>query len=444
MQSLSFTQVQGPVSISKSIGSSNPLSQGDESRSFDSLLAGLLGSGGYTQATETSEEILQNGLEELEKSGIYGTLLDTFINIPKTQGESLDISKELSQLLVDLENIENPEELELELELKLEPELEFELIKEKIVNLLKVNSPISESLIKKLFSEENINLQELSLKEKKIFTSVLTKELIQVLKESPKVDLIDTTQKLDSLKDIVLKSVNPLTSILEITGRSKEGETVFQSSLADEVKAILNSEKIDNVKLAGGEVNSQKEQVTEEIKTNSGMVQEKTDLSFQKSLDNNVSKLFEQEQVQEKLEPKNIPKYIENQIKNSFKTGESGYREITVKIHPEHLGKIVLKIATSEESNMSVKILAESKNIKEFLDTNLTTLRSNLESSGIKNGSFNIEIDFEKNFNQSNGSNQNFSGNSNKGERKDSSEEQSFEERIESIFNNSGGLEVLA
>ncbi len=75
---------------------------------------------------------------------------------------------------------------------------------------------------------------------------------------------------------------------------------------------------------------------------------------------------------------------------------------------------------------MTVKIVAESKNIKEFLDTNLSTLRNNLENSGIRTGAFNIEVDFEKNFNQFNGSGQNFSGNSNKNGSKGSGEKKAL------------------
>jgi len=248
------------------------------------------------------------------------------------------------------------------------------------------------------------------------------------------------TEKLNSLKEVVTKSTNPLSSIMKIS----EQENLTSGNIKLEVPEEL-SKKAESIKETKAEVNSQNHQNNNsEVKAGTEQTQDKTNLSFQKSLDENISKLSEQQKVPEKVEPKNLPRYIENQIKNSLKSGENGYREITVKINPEHLGKITLKISQSDDSEMNVKIVAESKNIKEFLDTNITNLRNNLETSGIKNGSFNIEVDFEKNFNQFNGSNQNSSGNSNRNNGENQRDQESFDEKIESIFNNTGGLEVLA
>lgn len=448
MQGLSFVQVQGPVSMSKNIGSSNPLSKGDGSKSFDHMLAGLLGSGNFSKSvgfSKTKEDIPQENLKiDFEKVGIYGALIESFFNLQIPESAVLDdgtinndiledvpellnedLYKEISQHLL---NMEKNEELE-----------EFNLIKDKIVNLFKDNKVLPDSFLEKLFSEENIEMKNFTFAEKEEFTLLLTKELLGILQDSSKEDVSQVIQKLDFLKDLVQRSANPLAEIQKISG------TEPNPSFADKLEEILiPSEKTENIKEARAEVNSQKSPIDKDAKTSSESQLNKTDLSFQKSLDNNISKLIEEVEIQEKVEPRNLPKFIENQIKNSFKTGESGFREITIKINPEHLGKIILRVSSSEDSDMNVKILAESKNIKELLDTNLTTLRNNLESSGIKNGAFNIEIDFEKNFNQSKGSNPNFSGNSNGGERKELKNDQSFEERIQSIFNNMGGLEVLA
>jgi hypothetical protein len=72
MQNLAFVQVQGPVSMSKSIGSSNPFGGSGEMKSFDNVLAGFLGSGTTVTNTETTGETE-------ESSGVYGALIDSLL-----------------------------------------------------------------------------------------------------------------------------------------------------------------------------------------------------------------------------------------------------------------------------------------------------------------------------------------------------------------------------
>ena len=432
MQSLAFVQVQGPVSMSKSIGSSNPFGGSGERKSFDNVLAGFLGS----VTTVTNADTPEN---TEESSGMYGTLIESLLNIksdlisdfedirtslkelPQNLNENLE--KEIMQQLNKLNNVESPKE--------------YSMIKEKILQLFTENKILPDRLMKDLLAE--FNLIDLSVKEKSEFTKILGKELMSVLKEALQGNVSQSMDKINSLRENVTKSEHPFQGLLKIMEN--------QQNLSADIKNIIsddNPEKVAAVRETKAEVNSQNSQSRQEVRLVLDNAAEKMNVSFQKSLDETIIKMSDTQQLQEKIEPKNLPKFIENQIKNSFKTGEGGYREITVKINPEHLGKLTLKISTAEDSEMTVKIVAESKNIKEFLDTNLTTLRNNLENSGIRTGAFNIEVDFEKNFNQFNGSGQNFSGNSNKNGSEKSGEKQSFEEKIESIFNNSGGLEVFA
>ncbi len=451
MQNLAFVQVQGPVSMSKSIGSSNPFGGSGEMKSFDNVLAGLLGSGNISQTAGVEGDLPgliseESGepAEVMESMGVYGTLIEALLNVQGDEDSKTLETAEIEELKNILEKV--PQNLNEDLQEKIMQHLsdikdvdvpeEFGLLKDKLINLFKDNNLLPTKFLEKIFSEENI--KELSLKDKAEFTSLLGKELIGILKETVNKDVSQGLNKLISLKDTVQNSINPLSAIQQ----NLETENLAVPSNEDnEIHEV--SKKTESLKETKAEVNSQSNQ-NSEVKTGTEQAQDKSNLSFQKSLDENISKLTESQTTQEKVEPRNLPKYIENQIKNSFKTGEAGYREITVKINPEHLGKLTLKISATEDSEMTVKIVAESRNIKEFLDTNLSTLRNNLESSGIRTGAFNIEIDFEKNFNHFNGSNQSFSGNSNRNEGNNASENQSFEEKIESIFNNSGGIEVFA
>lgn len=413
--SMAFLGAIGPASLSKGIGSSTPLSGSGNSPNFDEILAGFLGSG-------NSETIpLEGSPATKEKDlGVYGSMMNGYTllydsNLKVDNGDLAFFFENLKENL----NEELEEGLEKILQEMKGPEIDrpekLSLLKDEFANLLLENKILPKEVIEELFTSENF--KEMTLKEKADFMGRLGRELMTILKDSLNDNLEALTSKLEGLRNLAQEGKNELIAI----------KPELENSNVAKVRAEKNLEE-KNVPLQ------------EEVTDKSGLHLQK---NFVETLEA-VNKPIEVEEVPEKVELRDLPKFIENQIKNSFKIAEDGSKELTVKIHPEHLGKMTLKIVSDSNQDMTVKIIAQSKEVKEFLDTNLTGLRNSLETSGIKNDSFNIEIDFDKGFNQFKESNQDYQGNSNQRGSQKISKEESFEEKMEGIFNNFGQLEVLA
>ena len=347
---------------------------------------------------------MMNGYTLLYDSNLKvdnGDLAFFFENLKENLNEELE--EGLEKILQEMKGpeIDRPEKLSL--------------LKDEFANLLLENKILPKEVIEELFTSENF--KEMTLKEKADFMGRLGRELMTILKDSLNDNLEALTSKLEGLRNLAQEGKNELIAI----------KPELENSNVAKVRAEKNLEE-KNVPLQ------------EEVTDKSGLHLQK---NFVETLEA-VNKPIEVEEVPEKVELRDLPKFIENQIKNSFKIAEDGSKELTVKIHPEHLGKMTLKIVSDSNQDMTVKIIAQSKEVKEFLDTNLTGLRNSLETSGIKNDSFNIEIDFDKGFNQFKESNQDYQGNSNQRGSQKISKEESFEEKMEGIFNNFGQLEVLA
>ncbi len=405
-----FPGMTGPVGISKSIGSANPFAGESDVGNFGEILTGFLTS---PNAGKIPDE--GSSAKKEKEAGIYGTMIENLIVL---YDSALANTEELSSFVENLPKNYN-EEIEKQIQNLLEgtknPEKFLVEGKNDLVNLLLENKILPAEFLEELFADGNF--KNMNLKEKADFMGSLGRELMGILKDSLEEKIGVTTAKLEDLRI-----------------QLQEGKKTFlekDQGLQSELKLKLEAGK--------GEA--------EKALPVGDQASDKTGLNLQKSFTEtleNISKSPLTEEVPEKVEARELPKFIENQIKNSFKLGENGTKELTVKIHPEHLGKLTLKITTDANSEMTVRIVADSKNIKEFLDTNLTGLRNSLENSGIKNEIFNIEIDFEKSFNQFKESNQHYQDNSGRKNSPVLSDEESFEEKIESIFNNSGQLEVFA
>ena len=90
-----------------------------------------------------------------------------------------------------------------------------------------------------------------------------------------------------------------------------------------------------------------------------------------------------------------LPKFVFRQIKNSFKTNWADQTsEVTLRLKPESLGKIVLQLSTEGEK-LTVKILTENNLAKNLLEENMFQLKQALDEQGIKSKTINVEVSSE-------------------------------------------------
>jgi flagellar hook-length control protein FliK len=115
--------------------------------------------------------------------------------------------------------------------------------------------------------------------------------------------------------------------------------------------------------------------------------------SFQQGLENvlnnrNNTLSNESSQVASSVDSQKI---VDNIVKNITQTIENGKTEIEVKMIPENLGKMTIKIAI-EDGNLRANIEVKYPEIKHIIDTNLIKLRDNLQQNGIHLEQINVSV----------------------------------------------------
>ncbi|MBT9169268.1 MAG: hypothetical protein DDT19_02624 [Syntrophomonadaceae bacterium] len=70
---------------------------------------------------------------------------------------------------------------------------------------------------------------------------------------------------------------------------------------------------------------------------------------------------------------------------------KDGYEEIRLKLKPEHLGFLKMRII-QEQGQISCHFSAQSQAVREILETNLHTLRQHLQNIGVKVDAFSITL----------------------------------------------------
>lgn len=101
--------------------------------------------------------------------------------------------------------------------------------------------------------------------------------------------------------------------------------------------------------------------------------------------------------------PRELPRYILEQFKNNFKVNSAdNTSEVTIRLKPESLGKILLHLS-NEGEKLSVKIFTENSLTKALVEQNMSQLRQALDEQGIKSKSIDVEVggdNLSQHFNQ--------------------------------------------
>lgn len=101
--------------------------------------------------------------------------------------------------------------------------------------------------------------------------------------------------------------------------------------------------------------------------------------------------------LQERIAVRELPAEFSRLINQKISRADriKGSKDLVIHLEPKELGKLVVKLSTSE-GVVSVKIVAECSEAKGLLESNLSNLRQSLTDQGIKYG--NIEVDLGTNY----------------------------------------------
>jgi len=104
--------------------------------------------------------------------------------------------------------------------------------------------------------------------------------------------------------------------------------------------------------------------------------------------------------------PKELPEFLLKQINNNIKYNKlTGTTELSLKLKPEELGKVTLKLL-AQDGQVNVKIITENTRAREIVEQNLGHLKQTLANQGIKCAGIDVQVNSDSSFQQFMGGNQ--------------------------------------
>lgn len=310
-------------------------------------------------------------------------------NKPRNQEESKDLTLDTSgekevnkeQLVDNLGLLEEGVVLEEE-EILLEAinflititNEETPITKEQVEQLVQIMQkiPLTEeqkNQITKLLSEisnllENMDKGPLSKEERELINQKIHNIVDHVNMDQS----LSSPEKLNSPGKIALKDNEKQENSMEINDQPQ------QVDKGKEISNKTNKEKPEDQKFSkdfAKALGNEKTPETNDPKT--------IDFTVNKSISVELLSKVSENGMPAKVNSNNILSQIVGQFSKAIKGGSS---EIRIQLTPENLGKMSLKIS-STDNTITAKIFAESAMVKDVIEANLNQLRSSLSEKGI-------------------------------------------------------------
>ncbi len=126
------------------------------------------------------------------------------------------------------------------------------------------------------------------------------------------------------------------------------------------------------------------------IEGRADQAKEKSDLFTTFSRDHQVQSFHKAaESAILRAQPAELVNRIAAQIRFAVVDGKG---ELTVKMQPEHLGKLQIVLGKDDAGLMTAKMIVESVAVKELLESKMQNLKDHLENSGMPFGSFDVDV----------------------------------------------------
>lgn len=170
---------------------------------------------------------------------------------------------------------------------------------------------------------------------------------------------------------------------IKIVSEKKEGINLFNS--------FSNNKNLDDIKEIELNRAEEFELNTEKIPTN--ILSSQTEIKPEDTSKLANSNIINSEQYV------NIDKTdVLKQITSKFKTDyENQLNEIKIKLTPEHLGELTIKVSL-ERGILSARALVENSNIKQLLESNISELKNSLKEQGVDFKSIDVSVGKDSEF----------------------------------------------
>ena len=186
------------------------------------------------------------------------------------------------------------------------------------------------------------------------------------------------------LKNQIKHLLNSKKKNIEITDREIK---INHPSANHHPSTLINKVKIVNFSQINEELGKPQQQRSfklENPKTETGLA----DKNF---LHNDLNKLYTSPSVRE-IEPQKILSRLVHQIKSAVINHNN---QITLKLHPEHLGKITVHLS-KEDGVMAARLLVDSQAVKELLESKMQDLKDHLNNTGLLFTRVSIDLSDQK------------------------------------------------
>ena len=357
-----------------------------------------------------------SGKEEKITTEITDKELKKLKELIKKNPEKLS-DKDLETLLANLSKI--LQKFSQQLKQQLETNNLDQKQMQKVVDSLLANGEQLKNIIGNFNSKENNSLKEimkrltalqeqLTAKQEESSKQLKTKKLEDQLKnnlsklkklvEKTNAKVVESKYKSNSKQNLANQK---LINRFNLAQNSKQEQ---KTSSGNQSQGKIDLASIDLSKLINkqGTTNSQNIEINGQAVDLKSITANNNDSSInfnslelgQFNLENkNFSQAISKESMTTKtVDFKNLLGQIDSKIDfTAIKRGN----KVTMQLEPEFLGKIQMKVGV-EDGSVTAKILAESNQVKELLNGNLTKLKATLEQKGIEIDQLDVDVGYEE------------------------------------------------
>jgi len=254
-----------------------------------------------------------------------------------------------------------------------------------------------EDLVNQIAEETGI-----TKKEKESLTEALYNHYFEEEEEELEVQAdvdyeVSDSDRIQTIQDSEIEGLESGEKVFEVGPRMVETENMTSNSNQMGSQNRGSETKDNSGKIEVVNLKKNKAEAKVEVETEEGLTYTEATNNFEEKLSEVKSEIVNKNQNIEN--PEEVIKQITEKAKFFITEDKS---EVVIKLKPDHLGKVSLKISI-ENGNISAKFLAESEKVREMLESNFNSLKESLNKQGLNIQNLSVSVgnsNKERNFEQ--------------------------------------------
>jgi len=208
---------------------------------------------------------------------------------------------------------------------------------------------------------------------------------------------VSDSDRIQTIQDSEIEGLESGEKVFEVGPRMVETENMTSNSNQMGSQNRGSETKDNSGKIEVVNLKKNKAEAKVEVETEEDLTYTEATNNFEEKLSEVKSEIVNKNQNIEN--PEEVIKQITEKAKFFITEDKS---EVVIKLKPDHLGKVSLKISI-ENGNISAKFLAESEKVREMLESNFNSLKESLNKQGLNIQNLSVSVgnsNKERNFEQ--------------------------------------------